>query len=94
MLCIREALDRLETDEVMGATWDDEDVSYLPNGRYAVCCTSCAERIIELAQQTFGAHGDVFGWDIGANATSIVAGPTHGRRSFASTATRARGPAA
>jgi hypothetical protein len=64
----------------MGVTWDDEEVSRLPNGDYAVCCTSCAERIIELAEAAFGVRGEIFGWDAGANPTSVVAGPTHGAR--------------
>mgnify|MGYP003341012864 CR=1 FL=1 len=68
----------MSTDEAMGITWDEHEVSRLPNGAYAVCCTSCAERIIELAMQAFGVRGEVFGWDVGKNPTSVVAGPTHG----------------
>lgn len=72
------ALEQLATDEAMGVTWDEDGVSRLPNGDYAVCCTSCAERIIELAEAAFGVRGEVFGWEAGANPTSVVAGPTHG----------------
>lgn len=78
--CRTRDLERLSTDEAMGIEWDSEGVSRLPNGSYAVCCTSCAERVIELATQHLGCGGEIFGWAAGTNPTSVIAGPTNGAR--------------
>lgn len=63
-------LEALATDEAMGVTTreEDGDESVFPNGDSAVCCTACADRMIELA-----GNGVVFGWAEDSNVTSIVA---------------------
>lgn len=61
-------LEALATDEAMGVSQDEDGESVFPGGGSAVCCTECANRMIELA-----GNGEVYGWAEDSNVTSIVA---------------------